>query len=173
MSFIQHTYAKKLAQRQSAQNHARYFVNMEPTVYFSRWSIPAVRCVISCPSWPTALRAQHSIGDIGVTRLYVRPKGVWAGSAREDVGWHEIEICWMILPGIELQTELEMMDMFPALESSMNGQVWLNWKKRNERNRGISHGAGLVSLIFVREMYPHRITKWWLAGSDSKEQGVI
>ena len=120
MSFIQHTYAKKLAQRQSAQSHVRHFVNMEPTVYFSRWSIAAARCVISCPSWPppskpTALRAEHSIGDIGVTRLYVRPKGVWVGSAREDVGWHEIEICWMILPGIELQTELEMMDMFPSL----------------------------------------------------------
>lgn len=91
MSFIQHTYAKKLAQRQSAQSHVRHFVNMEPTVYFSRWSIAAVRCVISCPSWPppskpTALRAEHSIGDIGVTRLYVRPKGVWVGSAREDVG---------------------------------------------------------------------------------------
>lgn len=31
----------------------------------------------------------------------------------------------------------------------------------------------IYHLIFVREMYPHRITKWWLAGSDSKEQGFI
>ena len=62
--------------------------NMEPKVFFL--SVVNTRCKIchqSSFSAPTATnRAQHSIGDIGVTRLYVRPVCGRSPDEWEDVG---------------------------------------------------------------------------------------